>query len=155
MREDRFTELTAIARRRRDTSGLAAAVGTTKMTLSRWARGEGGPTRRIAADAALWASRNVPGVSFGEAEGWLCGLPCPALSSAAAEAGVRGAVRVLREARSVTQEDAARHAGVARATWIAWERRDDVGLLAPARRARAIAALADAARETFPDGNQK
>lgn len=142
MREDRFHELIAIARRRRDTAGLASAIRTSKMSLSRWARGEGGPARRIVPEAAAWAAKNVPGVSFAAAESWLCGGRCPALSAAAAEAGARGAVRVLREAQGATQEEAARRAGVSRATWNAWERRDDAGRLPAERRSRAIGALA-------------
>lgn len=153
MTEERFTDLIGVARRRRDTAGLAASVGTTKMTLSRWARGIGAPSASAEAGAVAWIVSAFPDVAPADARRWLAGGDVPALSSASAEAEARGSIRRLREARGASQASAASAAGVSRATWIAWERADDAGMLRGVRRARAWAALGN--RETFPDGEKK
>lgn len=144
MEDQRLKRLIAIARRERDTSGLAAAAGTTKMTLSRWARGEGRPPSRAhARGLARWAARNVSGADAESALSWLNGGDCPVLDAAGVAAEAVGSLRCLRQAIGITQGVAADRAGVSRATWNAWETKDDRGELSADRFRRASAAVRD------------
>lgn len=136
----RLQDVLRVSSHLRLTSALAAEIGVHKTTLLRWAAV--GPVPASIRPAIVGWLASVGNVSRSRALAWTLGGAEVALDALLGRATASSALRAAREASGLTQGEAARRAGVSRATWVAWEGRDAAGGLAEPRLSRALAAVA-------------